>query len=61
MRKLDFINSCLIIASGVLQMIGTPVFFKTMEEPAFWFLNGGITLHFSRCPRNVFARAPAQL
>lgn len=44
LRKLDFINSCLIITSGALQFAATPVFYKSMEEPAFWFFNGGITL-----------------
>jgi hypothetical protein len=43
-RKFDFYNSYLIIATGILQFIGTPVFFKVIEEPAFWFFNGGITL-----------------
>lgn len=43
-KKIDLYNSYLIIITGVLQWIATPVFFKTFEEPSFWFFNGGITL-----------------
>jgi hypothetical protein len=43
-KKIDLYNSYLIIVTGVLQWIATPIFFKTLEEPSFWFFNGGITL-----------------
>lgn len=44
MRKVEAILGWVLIALGVMQWIATPVFFKTPEEPAFWFLGGGITL-----------------
>ncbi len=44
LKKIDLYNSYLIIVTGVLQWIATPIFFKTLEEPSFWFFNGGITL-----------------
>jgi hypothetical protein len=44
LQKIDAFVSYVIIAAGVLQLLGTFVFFKSAEEPAFWFFNGGITL-----------------
>lgn len=44
LTKIDLFNSYLIIFTGVLQFIATPIFFKTIEEPSFRFFNGGITL-----------------
>lgn len=44
LKKIDLYNSYFIIVTGILQWFATPVFFKTIEEPSFWFFNGGITL-----------------
>ena len=44
MNKAETILAWVLIALGVMQWIATPVFFKTAEEPAFWFFGGGITL-----------------
>ncbi|WP_070001158.1 hypothetical protein [Cellulosilyticum sp. I15G10I2] len=43
-KKYDLYNAYLIIVTGVLQCIAAPLFFKSLEEPAFWFFNGGTTL-----------------
>ena len=44
MNKAEAILGWLLIGLGVMQWIATPWFFKTAEEPAFWFFGGGITL-----------------
>jgi len=53
LKKIDLYNSFLLVVTGVLQWIATPVFFKTLEEPSFWFFNGGITLVLLGC-LNIF-------
>ena len=44
MNKAEAILGWVLIGLGVMQWIATPVFFKTADEPAFWFVGGGITL-----------------
>jgi hypothetical protein len=44
MNKAEAILAWVLIGLGVMQCTAAPVFFKTAEEPAFWFFGGGITL-----------------
>jgi hypothetical protein len=44
MNKAETILGWVLIGLGVMQWIATPAFFKTADEPAFWFVGGGITL-----------------
>ena len=44
MNKAEAILGWVLIGLGVMQWIATPGFFKTADEPAFWFFGGGITL-----------------
>lgn len=45
-ESVDMYNSLTMLLMGALQFVGTFYFYKTVEEPAFWFFNGGITLLF---------------
>ena len=43
-RQLDEVFSALVIALGVAQSLATPLIFPRVEEPAAWFLAGGLGL-----------------
>lgn len=43
-RRVQAVLAWVLVALGVMQWLATPLFFRTAEEPAFWFFGGGITL-----------------
>ena len=47
LHRVDRVLAWGLLVLGVMQWASTPVFFPVLQEPAFWWFNGGTTLLFT--------------